>query len=105
MEQSDAFIVETTEGRVKVSGEIDISSAPVMIEAVMRAMAVELDLSEVTFIDSTGLSGLINLRNSRGALAIVAVSPQVQRVLERTGLVESLLMHNRAVGLAALPRS
>ena len=104
MEQAKAFTVEIDDGRVKVTGEVDISSAPVMVEAVMRAMAVELDLSEVTFIDSTGLSGLINLRNSRAPLDIVAVSPQVRQVLECTGLVESLLTHNRAVGSAAQTR-
>ncbi|MEO5840334.1 MAG: STAS domain-containing protein [Acidimicrobiales bacterium] len=98
MEQSNAFSVQVGEGHVKVTGEIDVTTTPIMVEAVMRAMTVELDLSEVTFIDSSGLSGLINLRNSRGALQIVAVSPPVHRLLECTCLTESLLTHNRATG-------
>src|SRR5688572_11553379 len=102
MEPSKPFSIEVAEGRVKITGELDISSTPEMIETVMRAMTVELDLSDVTFIDSSGLSALINLRNSRAALHIVAVSPNVQRVLECTCLVETLLTHNRATGSAAL---
>lgn len=102
MEQSNAFAIEVAGGRVKITGEVDITSAPRMVEAVMRAMTVELDLSEVTFIDSSGLSGLINLRNSRAALHIVAVSEPVQRVLECTGLIEPLLTHYRPAGSTAL---
>ena len=102
MEHKNAFTVEVSEGRVKITGEVDLKTTPMMIEAVVKAMTVELDLSEVTFIDSIGLSGLINLRNTRAALHIVDVSPQVQQILERTSLIEALLTHNRATGSTAL---
>ena len=101
MEEHNGFALHVSEHCVKVTGDLDVMSTPEMIAAVTRAMTVELDLSEVTFIDSSGLSGLINLRNSRAPVNIVAVSENVNRVLEVTGLVEAMLTHKRATGSAS----
>ena len=95
MEEPYAFTIDVSEGRVKITGNIDLKTTPLMVEAVTKAMTVELDLSEVTFLDSTGLYGLIKLRNNRSSLHIVAVSPQVHRVLEVTSLAESILTSDR----------
>ena len=91
MEHEPGFSLTVSETRVKVTGELDVLTAPLVIEAVVKAMTVELDLSEVTFVDSTGVHALIQLRNRRSQLRIVAISPPVKRVLEVTDIAEALL--------------
>jgi anti-sigma B factor antagonist len=85
--------------RVQVRGELDISTSPQLDEALRREIdagkRVVVDLSEIAFIDSTGLNTLITaLRASSSNGAGLMVSPslpaQVQRVLEVTGLNEVL---------------
>ena len=81
--------------RVRVRGDLDLSTSPQLGETLGRAIAggnsVVLDLSGVTFIDSTGINTLISaLRASEtngGALALSPDLPdQVSRVFEITGL-------------------
>ena len=91
MEHESGFSLNVSENRVKVTGELDVLTAPLVIEAVVKAMTVELDLSEVTFVDSSGVHALIQLRNRRSELQIVAISPPVKRVLEMTGIAQALL--------------
>ena len=91
MDHEPGFSLNVSENRVKVTGELDVLTAPLVIEAVVKAMTVEVDLSEVTFVDSTGVHALIQLRNRRSQLRIVAISPPVKRVLEVTGVAEALL--------------
>jgi anti-anti-sigma factor len=91
MEHANGFSLEVSETRVKVTGELDVLTAPLVIEAVIKAMTVELDLGEVTFVDSSGVHALIQLRNRRSELRIVAISPPVKRVLEVTGIARALL--------------
>ena len=76
--------------RVRVVGEIDISTAPRIIQHTYMADCHELDLSGVTFIDSTGLHALIRLRDALPDLRIVAVSAPVQRLLEITDTADYL---------------
>ena len=90
MEQPTAFTVDVSESSVKISGEIDLLTAPTMIDAVLKSSFAELDLSEVTFMGSTGLHALLVLRQQRAALRIVAVSPAVQRLLAITDMTELL---------------
>jgi anti-sigma B factor antagonist len=78
-----------------VTGEVDVIGAA-ELDGVMRDVVAEgaadvvIDLADVTFIDSTGLSALVagrNLCRSRdGDLTLRAPSPQVWRVLTLTGL-------------------
>jgi len=80
---------------VAVRGEIDLSSAPELRSSLLkqasegRTMLV-IDLSGVTFIDSTGLSvllsGMKRLREAGGDLLLVIADPQILRVFEITGL-------------------
>jgi anti-anti-sigma factor len=81
--------------RVQVRGELDLSTSPQLDETLRREIdagnRVVVDLSEIAFIDSTGLNTLITaLRASSSNGAALMVSPslpaQVQRVLEVTGL-------------------
>lgn len=80
-------------GVLAVRGEIDAASAPVLREAVERVQALEvpvvIDLAGVTFMDSSGLSVLVEATLRAGDAASVCVrnaSEQVLRVLEVTGL-------------------
>ena len=82
------------------SGEVDYSVAARFREALVDlaeagAVHLDLDLEGVTFIDSRGLSVLLHARRRcvrfGGSLRLVAVSPQVMRVLRITGLHHLLL--------------
>ncbi|HST63977.1 MAG TPA: STAS domain-containing protein [Mycobacteriales bacterium] len=80
---------------VRVRGELDIATAPLLRAALegvyaRRPVRVEVDLSEVTFLDASSLAGLIAARRrlaaQRAVLVLVDPSPIVRRVLDITGL-------------------
>lgn len=84
--------------RVKVSGEVDIAVAPALATALSTAAhdaeQVIVDLSGVTFIDSTGLHVILTaqdeLRQSGGRLVLIRGPSQVQRLFEITGVANRL---------------
>ena len=80
---------------VAVSGELDIASVRALKEALDELRdsgwnSVVVDLRGLTFIDSSGLSLLLNAqrvaRREHAAFAIVDGSPAVARLLEIAGL-------------------
>lgn len=82
---------------VRVQGEVDLATAPELDEVLAAIDAsdgpVVVDLSEVSFLDSSGLSVLVrshqHLRSSGGeGLRLVVTRPATQRVLDATGLSE-----------------
>jgi len=82
---------------VRLLGELDMSTAPQLRKELLRlasdgAMMVTVDLSELAFVDSTGLSvlitGLKRLRQQGGEMALRSPTPATRRVLEITGLTE-----------------
>jgi anti-anti-sigma factor len=82
-----------------VSGELDIATRPILEHALVRALdgqgdEFHLDLSGVTFVDSTGAKALLRLHNrveSLGRhLVIMSPTPLVDRVLGLTGLDQML---------------
>lgn len=82
---------------VHLLGELDMSTAPKLRDELLRlvtdgATMVTVDLSELAFVDSTGLSvlitGLKRLRQKGGELALRSPTPGTRRVLEITGLTE-----------------
>jgi anti-sigma B factor antagonist len=84
-----------TLGVVTLEGEIDIYSSPQFKEILLKgieegATRVVIDLSEVTFIDSTALgvlvSGAKRVRPRNGSLDIICVDENIIRILEITGL-------------------
>ena len=88
------------------SGEVDYAVTARFREALVDlaeagAIHLALDLEGVTFIDSRGLSVLLHARRRvmrlGGSLTVIAVSPQVQRVLRVTGLHHLLLADPPAV--------
>ena len=92
--------IERREGDgLRVSGELDMGSAPELEAIVVRLCELgsnhlTLDLSNVTFIDSTGLQAVIDARNRcaqhKQEFRIIPGPPSVQRIFEITGLLESL---------------
>ena len=84
---------------LSVEGELDIATAPRMIAAINEAMAemaapLVVDLSEVVFMDSTGLALLMNARRRVMRLgqgfAIVCPGGPIARVFEIADMVDSL---------------
>ena len=78
-----------------VAGEIHVSTAPEFSARLVDAIAGEvtgvvIDLSDVAFIDSTGLSvlldGLRHVTRAGGRLALVTTNPTVLRLFEITRL-------------------
>lgn len=84
---------------VAVSGEIDIASAPRLITGLNDAVGagetpVIVDLTEVGFMDSTGLALLLNAhrrlaRRGKG-FAVVSADGPVRRVFTITDMVDVL---------------
>lgn len=82
-------------GVVILEGEIDIYSAPEFKEVLVNgieggARRVIVDLSQVTFIDSTALgvlvSGAKRVRPRNGNLDLVCTDENIIRIFEITGL-------------------
>jgi anti-sigma B factor antagonist len=82
-----------------IDGELDMATAPILARDLNSALdarpsALTLDLSELTFVDSTGLSVLITAHRRAGqdGCAFVLRSPRraVLRTLQLTGLDEHL---------------
>jgi anti-anti-sigma factor len=82
---------------ITLSGELDLASAD-QLDAVIRDAEetdigwIVVDLSDVSFIDSTGLSVLLNARNrSDGRFSCIQSNHDaVTRLLELTGTVQML---------------
>jgi anti-sigma B factor antagonist len=82
---------------LEVSGEIDVASAPEFHKSASDLIAsgppiAVIDLSGVSFIDSTGLGVLVRAetqaREAGKSLRLVVTQPQIMKLLELTGLDE-----------------
>jgi anti-sigma B factor antagonist len=80
---------------LRVTGELDMTTSGQLRRVLARIPdpgRVVLDLSRLTFCDSSGLSALLaghkQLITAGGRLVLAAVPPRVRKVLELTGLVE-----------------
>ena len=87
--------VEMTGETLQVSGlkELGENNATIFRQQVLSAFKkhqkkIEVDLSEMTFVDSRGLAALLELQQSfedqRGAIRLRNPSPPVQQILEFT---------------------
>jgi anti-sigma B factor antagonist len=102
-ERDDGYVVE-------LSGELDISSASSvesrLMELEKRApQQLFLDLRKVSFIDSTGLSMIINAdgraRKDGRRLTIVSGDGVPRRILRTVGLEDRLDVHSEMPDAAA----
>lgn len=89
---TDAVTITTDpEGVVVVTGEIDMASGPLVESAATAGggSPVVIDVSGVTFIDSSGLRSLLAISRSATAanttVTLRGVGPEVARLLEITG--------------------
>jgi len=80
---------------VHVGGEIDVYTAPALRERLDQEIDrgqhdLVVDLSEVTFMDSTGLGVLVGrlklIRGPQGAMRLVCAHDRVLKVFTITGL-------------------
>jgi anti-sigma B factor antagonist len=80
---------------IAVRGEVHVSTAPEFSERLNEAIAtgktgVIIDMTDVEFIDSTGLSVLLNalrrVTRQQGRMALVVSNPTVLRLFEITRL-------------------
>ena len=79
---------------VSISGELDMSNAEavsVAIEAVIddQANRVIFELGALTFMDSTGITLLLEVCNRVGSIEVRSPTSTVRRVIEITGLAET----------------
>jgi anti-sigma B factor antagonist len=88
---------------VAVSGEIDLATASefrsVLVDAVAGGQGdLVVDLSEVTFMDSTGLGAMVSARRRltlRGAsMRLVSPAGGVRRILDVTKLDQVIPIHD-----------
>lgn len=92
----DVVVVRTGRAAVvQVQGELDLSTAPRLRQELVTladdgVLDVTVDLADIGFIDSSGLSALVaahrRLREQGGDLGLRAPSPSTRKVLEITGL-------------------
>jgi anti-sigma B factor antagonist len=93
-ELSDESLDDSTH-LIAVAGEVHVSTAPEFSERLNDAIAtgktgVVIDMTDVAFIDSTGLSVLLNalrrVTRQHGALSLAVSNPTVLRLFEITRL-------------------
>lgn len=84
---------------VRLKGELDIATVDQLWHHLNKARQtcgehVILDLTDLEFMDSQGLSVIISchqtVKSAAGSLSLVAPRPIVRRTLEITGLVKRL---------------
>ncbi len=90
-----ALTVKGTPPQFTVVGEIDLSNAPELVAKISRQAArglpIIVDLSGVTYFDSSGVQALTQLKKQFGEDLQVIPSDRVRRILDITGLAALLL--------------
>ena len=87
MASLDEFTIELIDGRVMLSGELDMQTGPEMTASLLAAASgqrLEVDLSQVSFIDGRGLRALLEVQHLVPSMRIVAMSSRVERILTVT---------------------
>lgn len=97
---------------VELGGEVDLYTAPQLKERIAAAIdagktTLVIDLTKVTFIDSTTLGVLVaaikRVRPEGGGVGVVCSEPSITRVFEITGLDQMIpIRANAEDALAAL---
>ena len=92
-------------------GEVDVSTAPQLRQAIIEEASagpgpLVIDLSDVDFLDSTGLgvlvSGLKRFRTMGTDVILVIASNRIAKVFEITGLTQVFRIHGtREAAIAA----
>jgi anti-anti-sigma factor len=93
----DTIYPSSDTARVAVTGEVDLATAPMLRDRLLDVLhdeapaVLDVDLAGVTFLDCTGISALVAVRNAavRTGRQMWVTHPQpiVRRVLDLTGLL------------------
>jgi len=90
---TDFVITEVADDRFRLSGELDMASAPTLEDALMPVAEANgrltLDLGELSFIDSSGIRSFVELSgklNASAPLVLTNVPAGVRRLLDIVGL-------------------
>lgn len=95
---------------IRARGEIHVVTAPKLAQRLSAAIdsgktAIVLDMSGVEFIDSTGLSVLLNglrlVTQQHGRMAIVCANPTVLRLFQVTRLDDTFDIFDGCAGAVA----
>ncbi|MER6817559.1 STAS domain-containing protein [Spirillospora sp. NPDC000708] len=88
----------------EVRGELDVATAPAMLHQIGKVCAVRgfrriaLELSQVTFCDSSGINAIVRLHKyagtAGGELVLLRPRPHVDALLTRTGIAGHLRVMN-----------
>jgi anti-sigma B factor antagonist len=94
-----------------VGGELDMSTAPALEEAVRDSIRsggpIVLDLSAVSFVDSMGIHAFVSIARQlgeRGCLILHAPQENVRRVLEITRITDMAHIHVEPCPVVAIPQ-
>lgn len=87
---------------ISVRGDIDMLNAPRLVEAILDTLpeqptAVIVDLSDVDFLASAGMTALITTQKQVTAIArflVVADGPGTSRPMKMMGLDSTLALHS-----------
>ena len=97
---------------VAARGELDMATAPRLRDLVIARLtagdtSIVLDLSEVEFLDSTGLGTLVAIlkraRSLDARLALVVTRPRIMKVFELTALTTAFAIHDHLDAALAGP--
>jgi len=90
MPHSFQIEVSTDDGQlvVRLSGDLDLTARPLLTERLLPQVTEELagvtlDLKDVTFCDSSGLGGLLDIRRAAGDADVDMVLRNVPRPVAR----------------------
>ncbi|KAB7663464.1 anti-sigma factor antagonist [Bacillus sp. B1-b2] len=92
---------------VKITGEIDAYTAPKLRERIFsysekEGIVMVIDLSEVNYMDSTGLGVFVglfkNVRSNNGEFKLVGLSSRLIRLFEITGLADIIDINSKIEG-------
>ena len=95
---------------VRIAGEVDVGAVAELTEALDAAIresvgAFVIDLSDVDFLDSSGLSGLMRARALLGreerALVLVCPPGPARRLFEMAGVADLFSLYNSREAAAA----
>jgi len=82
-----------TEGVVWLSGELDLATAGSFSEAVASTLDGQtpvLDLSDLTFVDSSGIRAILALSQAKGPVVLRNLPENVRKVLVIAGVNETM---------------
>jgi stage II sporulation protein AA (anti-sigma F factor antagonist) len=87
--------IDTGETMLTVLGEIDMATAPQLAKALARCKGrTVVDLRKVPFMDSSGIRVLVaeqqRLDRNGGSLRLLSGRGQVTRILDLTGIADTL---------------